>query len=132
MMHGNGQRSVTVDRLKLIEKLKSNLEIHIKDYEEAKIGYKIKLKQDLEDALEFFDERPYEQLPKLIVQNNPPRSYEKEYLDAITLLEWQVGDTVELDQTTFKQFVQNEWAWSGGFEAMNTTYKSFAASAARR
>jgi hypothetical protein len=125
MMHANN-RSVTVDRLKLIEQLKANLIQHTKDYAEATIGYRIKLKQDLENALEFFDEKPYNVIAKLSVPSNPPKSYEKEYIDAIAMLEWSVSETIDLDQSLFKNYVQNEWAWSGQFDIMNTTYKAFA------
>lgn len=129
MMHGNGQRSVTVDRLKLIEQLKANLIKHVADYKEAVIGYKIKIHADVKHKLEQIELASDEEALEIkAISFNPPRSYEKEYTDAITMLEWQVGDTVELDQTAFKQFVQNEWTWSGQFEVMNSTYKAFAAS----
>ena len=130
MIQGNGGRQVTVDRIQLIEKLKANLVQHKADYEEAVIGYKIKLRADLENKLTHVKVASNEEVLEIKpVPFNPPRSYAKEYEDAITLLEWQVGDTVILDQTAFKQFVQNEWAWSSGFDVLNTTYKSFAASA---
>jgi len=45
------QRSVNVNRLQLLECLKKNLEIHKKDYQEALVGYKIKLEADLAGAL---------------------------------------------------------------------------------
>jgi DNA polymerase III delta prime subunit len=125
------ERSVSVDRVKLIAKLKENLEIHLKDYAEAKTGYRIKLKQDLENALANFDGSSHNELTKISVQNVPPRSYEKEYEEAIQMLEWSEDDKITLDNTLFKQYVQNEWTWTGQFDVMATTYKSFAAGAMR-
>lgn len=123
------QRSVTVDRLLLIEKLKVNLEIHRKDYIESVAGYRIKLKRDLENALAGFDKKSDREIQKMTIQFGFPTSYEKEYLDAIAMLEWSISETVELDQELFKQYVQNEWGWSQAFSIMNSTYKSFVTSA---
>lgn len=130
MIQGNGGRQVTVDRLQLIEKLKANLVQHKADYEEAVIGYKIKIHSDLLVKIQEVELASDAQaLDIKSVPFNPPRSYAKEYEDAITLLEWQVGDTVILDQTAFKQFVQNEWTWSAGFDVLATSYKSFVGAA---
>lgn len=131
MMRVN-DRSVTVDRLKLIEKLKENLEQHRQDHIEAMIGYRVKLKKDLEAALDFFDERSDEDIAKLSINFAVPRSYAKEYTDAIAMLEWSTQDVVELDHALFKQYVQNEWTWSGAFDTITSTYKTFAASASTR
>lgn len=131
--HGQN-RTITVDRSLLIGQLKENLKIHKKDYAEAVVGYKIKLLEDLQNKIDQVNAASDEDTLKIsAVQFSPPRSYEKEYADAITMLEWQVGETTELDQISFKQFVQNEWAWSQSFDTMNTMYKASAlAGPARR
>ena len=121
------QRSVTVDRLKLIEQLKVNLAQHKIDYAEAVVGYRLKLMDDLEVKLyEVKACTATEALKVRAVQFAPPQSYEKEYVDAIAMLEWSVSDTIELDQTLFKQYVQNEWGWSQNFEIASSMYKTFA------
>ena len=51
MMHAGNQKTISVNRVKLILKLKENRVQHKADYEEAVIGYRIKLKADLLDAL---------------------------------------------------------------------------------
>lgn len=126
-MHSH-QRSVTVDRLKLIEQLKVNLAKHKIDYAEAVIGYRMKLMDDL--ALKLGEVQACsaaEALKVRAVQFIAPVSYEKDYVDAIAMLEWSVSDTIELDQTLFKQYVQNEWGWSQNFEVASSMYKTFAA-----
>ncbi|MNK09880.1 hypothetical protein D3C87_278640 [compost metagenome] len=120
-------RTITVNRLKLIEQLKNNLVTHIKDHEEAVVGYQVKLVADLEKALLVAKSLHSSKLAEVKpVRFDFPRSYEKEYIDAIAMLEWSVGENIELDQTTFKQYVQNEWAWSQSFELTNTMYKAAA------
>lgn len=129
MMTGR-DKQITVNKDRLIAKLKENLELHKADYEEAKIGYRVKLMADLAQTLDRVGNATDEEVLSFkAVPFNPPHSYAKEYEDAILMAEWTEGDTVLLDLTTFKQYVQNEWSWSGSFEVMNTTYKSFAASA---
>lgn len=120
------EKAITVNRLKLIEQLKLNKAQHVADYEEAVIGYKIKLIEDLKAKLHQVSEATNEDALKIqAVPFNPPRSYEKEYDDAILMAEWTESDTIQLDQTTFKQYVQNEWSWSQSFDVMATSYKSF-------
>jgi hypothetical protein len=130
MMHAGNNRTVTVNRLKLIEQLKLNLYQHRQDFEEAVIGYKIKLISDLEFKLASVKSLTPKKLQDLeAVKFAFPPNFEREYVDAITMLDWSVSDTVELDQTSFKQYVQNEWSWSRGFDVTNNLYKSIAASA---
>jgi len=126
------ERSITVDRKDLIRKLEQNLEQHRKDYAEAVIGYRVKLITDLEHKLaqikSMTDEGALTARP---VEFKPPVSYEAHYLDAIEFLSWAKGDTIVIDSTLFKQYVQNEWAWKQQFDVSNSVYKTFAASASR-
>jgi hypothetical protein len=131
MMHAGNQKSITVNRLMLFEKLKANQIQHRKDYEEAVIGYRIKLKADLENALNFIDELPVDMLKELKVNFAFPSNFDKEYENAIVMLEWSVSENVDLDQQTFQQYVQNEWSWSRGFDLTASSYKTFAAGAMR-
>lgn len=130
MMHGR-EKTVTVNRLKLIEKLKENLEAHKKDYVEAVVGYRLKLISDTERMLSVLkninDEGALTLNP---VKFNPPQSYESQYVDSIEMLEWSVQENIELDHATFKAYVQNQWTWSSGFDTTAMLYKSFAAGAA--
>ena len=130
MMHAGNQKTISVNRVKLILKLKENRVQHKADYEEAVIGYRIKLKADLLDALSLLeDSNTDERLRRINVQFSFPSNYDKEYENAIAMLEWSVSENIDLDQSTFQQYIQNEWSWSRAFEVMNTTYKSFAAGA---
>lgn len=129
MMHGR-DKTVTVNRLALIQKLKANLEAHKVDYAEAVIGYRLKLQVDLSKKLdEVTTATSAEALFIKPVAFNPPQSYESQYIDAIEMLEWSVQENIELDHSTFKAYVQNQWQWSGGFDSVTTMYKSFAAGA---
>jgi hypothetical protein len=147
-------RKVEVNRVKLIETLKANKDKHIKEYEEAKAGYKAALLEKLDAAFEeakktieksyvkrkaeigeltdedIENQQDYVQLLAAVtVQMKVPRSYAKEYEAAIAVAEWDVRETLELSHAEFTCFVRDEWDWKVEF---TTTSKMYAAPAARR
>ena len=147
-------RKVEVNRLKLIETLKSNKDKHVKEYEDAKAGYKSALLTKLDAAVEdarksiekqytkrkeeigaitdedIENQQDYVQLlPAVTVQMKVPRSYAKEYDAAIDIATWDVRDTLELSNAEFTCFVRDEWDWKGEFTA---TSKMYAAPAGHR
>lgn len=124
-VHGD-TRSVNLKRSVLLEKLKENLEIHKKDYEEAIEGYKVKLLLDMKNKIEEIEKTDPNRIQELeYVPFSPPRSYESSYLDVIEMLEFSVDDVINIDASSFKNYVKNEWAWSNNFKATTTLYKSY-------
>lgn len=142
------KRTVEVDRLKLVSTLKSNLEKHIADYEEAKAGYRSSLLVKLDEALASAKvslEKGYEKAKQEIfeltdtelssrnewvnlvreinVRMPVPRLYAKEYQAAIDMAEWDVRDTLELTHAEFNCFVRDEWDWREEFETISGMYK---------
>lgn len=129
MMH-SGRHSVNVSRKDLLAKLKENREIHKKDYQEALVGYKIKLVADLKHALDQAERMPVERMQTLrAVPFDCPRSYEAEYNEIIDMMEVSVDDVINLDSSDFKSYFKNEWSWSNGFTMSANLYKSISASA---
>lgn len=141
------KRKITVNRLQLVEVLKSNKERHIATYEEALKGYKeealAKLEHDAEVArqvlektvkkvrseLEEFDPDKIGMfgdsfiLIKQVVMNLPlPRCYAAEYDAAIAMAAWDTRDELELSFAEFQCFVRDEWDWKGSFEAVVKNY----------
>lgn len=140
-------RKVEVNRTKLIETLKANKEKHVKDYEEAKAGYKSALLTKLDSAVEdarksiekqytkrkeeisaitdedIENQQDYVQLlPAVTVQMKVPRSYAKEYDAAIDIATWDVRETLELSNAEFTCFVRDEWDWKEEFTATSKIY----------
>jgi hypothetical protein len=130
MMQAN-QKSVNVKRTELLKKLKSNLAEHEQDHQEALVGYKIKLMKDLQATLKKVKAAEYEDLSKYssLRFDQPPVSYSNEYREVIAMMEMSVDEHINLDSTSFKSYILNQWSWSNLVNSTNTLYKSIAASA---
>ncbi len=129
-MINQGRNSVNVSRVALLAKLKENVAIHKKDYEEALIGYKIKLVADIKAALLVAEKASLEKIHLLAAPRyDYPRSYEAEYNEIIDMMEVSVDDVINLDATSFKQYFKNEWSWSSHFNSSATMYKAMASGA---
>lgn len=110
-------------RQDVIEKLKENREKHKTTYEEADANYR----QVVVDALRaraddiegggkivlYFD------LPK-------PEDHTEDYDEAISMLEWAQGETVELSQAEFRMYVLDKWRWEQSFAANTMSYSNAA------
>lgn len=113
--------TITVDKQQLLETLRSNLAKHVAEYDEAISKYPGTVAEALHRrASQIEAGNPVDlsfNLPK-------PRSYADEYEDAIQMLEWEQNETVELDQTQFKNLVQDEWHWKDAFASTTSMYNS--------
>jgi hypothetical protein len=119
------RQSVNVSRKELLAKLKENLAVHQKDYEEACVGYKTLLERSLVEFLTKCKSLNEDGVLKLQIPNpSKPVSHEKEYREIIDMMEVSVDDVINLDSESFKAYFKNEWAWSGSFNATATMYKS--------
>jgi hypothetical protein len=121
-----GGSSVNVSRVDLLEKLKTNREIHKADYAEAVIGYRIKLLEDLKAATIVAEKCTDVDLLNLRVPFSYPTSYLTNYDEIIDMMEASVDEIINLDSSSFKSFYKNEWSWSRSFNSTTTLYKSFA------
>lgn len=119
------QKVITVNRESLIKVLEANQEEHRKEFAEALVAYKEKILVDLNKALNaMHDASTEEQIRKIRIGFSAPTNYEQEYVEAIDMLKFSVQETIELDQTTFKAYVKNEWVWTAPFKALNASYMS--------
>lgn len=112
-------RTVTVKKEDLIAKVQTNREEHRAIFLQAQEKYR-------EAVIEKLDQRLAEVRaghPISLGFSLPePQDYTNEYDMAIQQLEWEIADTVELDQNMFRQLVLNEWSWSQHFAASNAAY----------
>lgn len=143
------KREIEVNRLKLIETLRTNREKHVKDYEEAKAGYKAillkKVDEEFDNAkrtLAKSHEKTRDKVANLkeediekqrdsftlvdaiYIEMKVPRCFKKEYDAAIDMATWDVRETLTLTYAEFTCFVRDEWDWKSGFDAISQIYKS--------
>lgn len=116
--------TVTVKKAELLEKVRANRDAHQAIYDEAKAGYKAlavaELKKHLKDV-----ERGAMQVIHITMP--APVNQIRDYDRIITMLEMEVEDEVELDETQFSQYVMDDWRWKQQFLTSNSTYSATAA-----
>lgn len=139
------ERTVTVNRMKLLQTLKVNRDKHRKEYIEAVAGYReaaIKaLNKKVANAHKTIDDNaamiaakierfdPEHPLPNQVVvleetsyMLEVPRDHTKSYEVAIEMAEWEVGENIELTQSQFQCFVMDDWDWKQSFQVLSRSY----------
>lgn len=111
--------TITVDKAKLIETLKTNRDEHRAIFDKAMEVYADKMIEELE-------RRVREIKAKSKIRRGfslpEPEDHTADFDTAIQMLEWDTGDEVELSFGEFQQYVQNEWRWQQSFAANTASY----------
>lgn len=118
------QRSVNVDRSKLLDALKTNREIHKTEYAQALIAFKTRLLADLEAALLKVDEAEPAKLKNFELDVDFPMNHDQEFGDIIDMLEHSTDSVINIDSESFKAYFNNEWNWSHSFKNSISNYAS--------
>lgn len=111
--HGrDGEITVTVKRLELLERLKKNREQHGENYKKAYADWQ----QDIFDTVrkvsaDFGKVDDIHSYPKELsdISGGEPSSYVKQYDRVIDMFEMSVSDTIELTQDSFNTYCRDEW-----------------------
>lgn len=103
----------------LLQQLKINRDKHIKEYNEAMIGYREALVEEIRRKLELAEKG---QDVDHTLKTVRPNSFEQYYNEAIGMMEWSIETEVELDRADFKQYVQDEWGWKNQFSLTTSMY----------
>lgn len=113
---------IQVSKQELLEKLRENKAIHIKEYKEVYAEYQsdtiAKMKKLLAAAKKVEPLTPIQYNTEL----TPPQTHAEDYEIVIQMLEFSVEDTVEIDQRQFEQYILNKWDWTRRFEMSKTAY----------
>lgn len=114
---------IKVAKVDLLNHLKTNREKHIEEYTQAMTTWReqvLAALHDETDRVEGGQEPNITFLHKL----TKPVSFEKSYDEAISMLEWETEDFVEIDQQEHQQWVMDNWGWKGQFAASTQSYNS--------
>lgn len=113
-------QEVKIEVAKLLEVLKTNKEKHVKDYNEALVGYKEEVVKRLKKMLkEAKDGKNVANWPNL----EQPSSHEYDYDFMISKLEATIDKTIDLGDSEFSQYYLDKWGWKTTFERTSTLYK---------
>lgn len=119
----NMQRQlVNVDRLQLIEALRTGLSTHKVEYSEAKKDYEAAVVKFLEEATARAKSGNFQDL---VLRLTKPENHEKDYTNVIELLEVSVDATIQLDSDAFRAYYKGEWGWKRSFTEASASLKSY-------
>ena len=117
-------RNVNLNKLELLDILRSNKEKHIAEFKESVQDYTKAALKIAESNLLLAQSGDVEQIAKIRSLPTKPTSYEDSYTRAIRMLELSVDDVIELEEHIFNQLVLDEWSWKMNFTASGALYKS--------
>lgn len=112
-------QEVTVSRLDLIRRIVENRERHHKIVEEALVGYRKAVIEELDKMIAFAKEGRKIQTRVGLIQ---PQDHTVDYDAVIDMLTMSTDDTIVLSQSDFRAYVRDEWAWKGQFLMSNSSY----------
>lgn len=111
--------TIKVKKADLLDTLRTNKAKHEEVYEQAMVKYRealiaelVALRADVEAG------KQIEHRIKTVA----PLRYTDSYEEAIQMLEWEVGDEVELEQHEFRQYIMDDWNWGQNFRAATSAY----------
>jgi hypothetical protein len=114
----NGNRTITVKKSQLIEKLKANKTNHIKEFNDAVVAYKEEALRQLNEQIKIVQEGGLTAKLNLITPINNAEEYDK----VIAMFDWEINEDVELEQDEFNQFVLDEFDFAQTAKFANTAY----------
>jgi hypothetical protein len=117
-MRRTGSRTIKVNKLKLIEKIKENKKNHVEEYAKAVIAYKEEALRQLTDLAEKVKEGALDIKLNLITPIDNSTNYDK----IVEMFEWEVDAEVELEQSEFLEYVQDETEFARTAKFSNMMY----------
>lgn len=112
-------QNITVSKDKLLETLRTNRDDHRELFLKAQKAYR-------DRAIEVLDERlasaragrPID----LYIHLPEPEDHTTSFDTAISMIEWEEGDTITLSEKDFTRYVLNRWEWEHSFAANTRSY----------
>ena len=117
-MHNHHNREVSIEKSKLIEKIKENRDIHIKEYDEAVIAYKKEADIQLKKLTKNLKDGVLTLRLNLVTPVNRSSEYDK----VIEMFEWEIADIVKLTQREFNEYTHDDTSDAIQTKALNSTY----------
>jgi len=117
-MHNHHNREVSIEKKKLIEKIKENREAHIAEYEKAVEAYYKKAEIELKKLQKELKGGS----TKLYLHLISPVNRTEEYDKVIEMFEWEVEDTVKLTQKEFNEYVHDDTQSAINAKMLNRSY----------
>ena len=112
---------ITVDKAKLREKLVINLEEHAAKYDKAMGIYEEKVRGWFEENLARIKAVDWSKVQR-VCPYPVPEKHNDDYYRVIDMLDWSLGDTYDLEEHEFEQYINDQWGWHRTFAANTASY----------
>ena len=112
---------ITVSKTELLGKLRENRGKHREVFEDALGGYYTEVKKALEQQMRRIRDR---KRPNLVFPYSIPRDHTSDYDRVIGMLEMHQGDSFELTEAEYAQYVNDNWSWAGEWRRSASTYSA--------
>lgn len=110
---------IKVRKVDLISVMKGNRETHRAGFEEAMTGFRSAFIKKLDAMIEDANKnRKYIQNVGLTM----PEDHSADYDRVIFMLEMDIEEEIELSETEFAQYVQDDWGWKKQWTTTNSYY----------
>lgn len=116
--------TVTVSTEELLNKLESNRENHLSNYQEAMRVWRRRCISELSAKLKSFETENVDELRKLDTTFGlrKPKSYVEAYDQAIGMLNMHEPTDITIDVDTYAAFVDDKWEWRHEYGASTMAY----------
>lgn len=115
--------TVTVNKSDLLAIIEENRAIHESMYNEAMEGFKESTLKTLEAEIKKFPGNP----KSVMIHCSKPTSHLKDYDRVIHMLNMHNADHIEISQSDFAKYVEDDWEWKRQWMTSNSSYSLSAA-----
>jgi len=115
-----GNRTIKVEKDKLIFQILENKKQHIKEYNDAVVAYKEEALKQLTVQTSRAREGSLDIQLDLVTPVNNADNYDK----IVEMFQWEVETVVELSQNEFNEYVQDETEFAVAAKFSNTYYSN--------
>ena len=111
--------TIRVSKTELLAKLRENQAKHRETFEAALAGYAAEARKLLKEHLKALSDG---RTPKISIIIDRPEDHSRDYSRVIGMLEMHLGDEFELDETSYAQYVDDDWSWKRQWLKLSSAY----------
>jgi len=118
-MRQYGSRTIKVSKQALLEQIKKNKKIHIKEYKLAVSAFK---KESMRQLTDLVARVQLGKVTKIKLKLTEPVNNSDNYDKIIEMFQWEIADEVELTQDEFNEYILDESTFSTNAKVSNSYY----------
>lgn len=110
---------INVSKAELLAKLQENRAKHRETFEAALNGYKAHAMKVLKAEIRALNDG---RIPDINISIGRPEDRTRDYDRVIGMLQMHTGDTFDLDETSYAQYVDDDWSWKRQWLKLSASY----------